>query len=94
MAAYLIANVRFNDRSKAAEYGQRAGATVARHGGRYLVRGGQTEVIEGDWDVAYLTIIEFPSLDEARRWYESPEYAEVKALRQAAESQFTFVEGL
>ena len=45
-------------------YGQRAGATVGQYGGRYLVRGGGTEVAEGDWNVGCLTIIEFPSLDE------------------------------
>ncbi len=95
MSAYLIANVRFGDRAKAAEYGQRAAATIAQYGGGYLVRGGRTEVVEGGWDVAYLTIVEFSFLDQARRWYESAEYTEIKAFRQAnAESQFTFVEGL
>ena len=76
-------------------YGQRAGATVRQYGGRYLVRGGGTEVAEGDWNVGCLTIIEFPSLDEAHRWSESPEYGRVRARRHGdAESQFTFVEGL
>lgn len=93
--AYVIANVLFTDHSKAQEYGRRVGGVVGQYGGRYLARGGVTEIAEGDWQMHYLTVIEFESLEQAKRWYESPEYAAIKPLRlEHAESQIVFVEGV
>lgn len=95
MPAYIIANVRFTNPEKAPEYTRQVPATVEQYGGRYLARGGRLEVVEGDWQPNRLVIIEFPSLEQAKRWYESEEYGPVRALRLAhAESQLVFVEGL
>jgi uncharacterized protein (DUF1330 family) len=95
MSAYIIANVRFHDPEHAAAYGRAVAPVIAAHGGRYLVRGGRSEVEEGTWSPAYLTIVEFASLAEAHGWYASPEYAAIKPLRlDNADSEITFVEGL
>jgi uncharacterized protein (DUF1330 family) len=95
MSAYLITNVRFTNPEKAQEYGRQVSSTVEKYGGRYLARGGQVEVAEGDWQPGYVAIVEFPSLDQAKRWYESDEYHRIKPLRvENAESQIIFVEGL
>jgi uncharacterized protein (DUF1330 family) len=58
-------------------------ATLVPFGGRFVVRGGQTEVLEGEWRPARLVLLEFPSVERARAWWNSPEYAEARALRQA-----------
>jgi uncharacterized protein (DUF1330 family) len=93
--AYLVANVHFSDLEKAQEHGRQLPATIVRYGGRYLARGGQTEVTEGDWQLHYVVIVEFPSLEQAMRWYASEEYCPLKLLRlENAESQLAFVEGL
>ena len=93
--AYLVANVHFSDLEKAQEYGSQLPATLGQYGGRFLARGGQTEVTEGNWQLQYVVIVEFPSLEQALRWYASEEYRPLKALRlEHAESQLAFVEGL
>ena len=61
-----------------AEFRERVGATVEAHGGRYLVRGGATEVADGDWTPDRLVVIEFDSVEQARAWVNSPEYTEIK----------------
>lgn len=95
MAVYLIANVRFHDPEHAAAYGRAVGSVIAAHGGRYLVRGGRSEVKEGAWSPAYLTIVEFATLAEAHGWYDSADYAAIKPLRlDSADSEITFVEGV
>jgi uncharacterized protein (DUF1330 family) len=76
-------------------YKQLAQDSVAAYGGRYIVRGGSTETLEGGWQPSRLVILEFPTVDAARRWWHSPEYAEGKALRQAAAtSEMLLVEGV
>ncbi len=93
--AYLIANVRFKSREKAQEYGMQVAPLIAKYGGRYLARGGQVRVLEGEWQPGYLSVVEFPSLDPARQWYESDEYAAIKALRhENADSEIVFTEGI
>ena len=95
MPAYMIANVRFTDAEKAMEYGRQVVATIEQYGGCYLVRGGSAEVVEGAWPLHYLVLVEFPSLEQARRWYASEEYTRIKALRlEYAETQLAFVEGV
>jgi len=67
---------------------------VAAYGGRYLVRGGPTEVVEGDWQPHRVVVVEFDDLDAARRWYDSPEYTKARQIRQAsATSSIILVEG-
>jgi uncharacterized protein (DUF1330 family) len=93
--AYVIANVQFTRADKAQEYGHQLPATIQKFGGRYLARGGKVEVTEGDWQLRYVTIVEFPSLEQARRWYESDEYGRLKPIRhEHAKSDVAFVEGV
>jgi uncharacterized protein (DUF1330 family) len=95
MAAYLIAEVEVTDPAAYEEYRKRVPATIEQYGGRYLVRGGATESKEGGWAPSRLVILEFPSMAQARRWYDSPEYTPVRAIRQrASKSKLIFAEGL
>jgi uncharacterized protein (DUF1330 family) len=84
MPAYVIFDIHVDDPDAYAPYRAPAGEAVKAHGGRYLARGGATEVLEGDWDVDRVVVLEFPSLDQAKAWYHSPEYQEVLPIRQAA----------
>jgi uncharacterized protein (DUF1330 family) len=69
-------------------------ATVEQYGGRYLTVGGQTAVVEGNWHPVFPVLIEFPSLEQARRWYDAEEYRELKAMRLAAtRGNGVFIEG-
>jgi uncharacterized protein (DUF1330 family) len=77
------------------EYRKQVPATVARYGGRFLVRGGAHETIEGDWKPNRLVILEFPSMEQARRWYDSEEYREPKALRiKSGRTNLVMVDGV
>jgi uncharacterized protein (DUF1330 family) len=84
MPAYVIFDIHVDDLDAYAPYREPAGASVAAHGGRYLARGGAHEVLEGDWDVDRLVVLEFPTMEQARAWYHSAEYQEVLPIRQAA----------
>ncbi|MDP9439985.1 MAG: DUF1330 domain-containing protein [Actinomycetota bacterium] len=95
MAAYAVVNVRVTDPVRYEEYRSEAPATIASYGGRYLARGGALETLEGEWDPERLVVLEFESMARLREWYDSPEYAPLKRLRQeAAVTQFVVVEGL
>ena len=95
MAAYVIANVEVLDPTGFEEYRQRVPATVAQYGGRYLVRGGETETKEGGWSPKRLIVLEFKSLARAREWFASPEYAPLIALRKrSANTQLIFAAGV
>jgi len=93
--AYVIGDVReVRDPDALAEYRRRNTDAVARHGGRFVVRGGELEVLEGEWPTTRMVVIEFPDLAAARGWYESDEYAPLKALRrQASDTNLVIVEG-
>ena len=95
MAAYLIADVNVTDPAVYERYRQGVPATIAAYGGRYLARGGRTEVLEGDWQPHRVVILEFPSMARLQEWYRSPDYAPLTALRQAsASSTVVITEGL
>jgi uncharacterized protein (DUF1330 family) len=95
MAAYLIANVDVKDAAAFEEYRKQVPATIAKHGGRYLVRGGRVERVEGTWNPKRLVVLEFPSIEQARRWYDSDDYRGPKALRmQCTVTDAIFVEGV
>ena len=95
MAVYVIVNVRVTDSARYEEYRGKVPATIARYGGRYLARGGAVEALEGDWQPERLVVLEFESMGRFREWYDSPEYAPLKQLRQeAAATQLVVVEGL
>ena len=85
MPAYFFVDIReIKDAAKMDEYRSRVAPTVEKFGGRYLVRGGRFEVVEGTYQLARLEMLEFPNMDQARRWYDSEEYRELKQLRLAA----------
>ena len=94
MPAYAIASIHVEDREMMARYSAAVPEIVARHGGRYLVRGGAVEAVEGDWDPGRLVILEFDSVEAARGMFASPEYKEIAALRQdATQSDLVIVDG-
>lgn len=95
MSAYVIVEVKVHDAQVYDEYKGRVQPTLEKYGGRFLVRGGKTELLEGDWNPSRMVVIEFPSADEARAWWSSPEYADPKALRQrSAVTQMILAEGV
>lgn len=94
MAAYVIADVDVSDPAKYEEYKKLAAAAVAKHGGRYVARGGQSAVLEGGWRPNRLVILEFPTLDQARGFYTSVEYTAARRARAgAARMNMVVVEG-
>jgi uncharacterized protein (DUF1330 family) len=95
MPAYLIADVEVTDPVQYEEYKKLAPPAIAKYGGRYLVRGGAHETMEGTWAPQRLVILEFPDMTRARAFYQSPEYAAARAARKhAATGNFVIVEGL
>jgi uncharacterized protein (DUF1330 family) len=95
MAAFVISEVETRDAAAMAQYREHAAASIARHGGRYLVRGGAADLIEGGPPPRTLVIVEFSSMTKAREWYASPDYAEALKFRQTAlERRLLFVEGV
>ena len=85
MPAYFFVDIReIKDPAKMDEYRSRVAATVEKFGGRYIVRGGRFEVVEGSYQPVRLAMLEFPSMDQARRWYDSEEYRDLKQLRLGA----------
>ena len=82
MAGYIIAEVQVTDPERYEEYRKQVEGTIAAYGGKYLVRGGQSEALEGDAPRGRLVVLEFASFERARAWYDSQEYAGPKALRQ------------
>jgi uncharacterized protein (DUF1330 family) len=95
MAAYVIVDMNVTDTVKIADYRKLAEKSVADYGGRFIVRGGQTEVLDGDWTPKRMVVLEFPGMAEARRWRASPEYAKACEIRNlAATTRMILVEGL
>ena len=96
MSAYcFFDNLEVTDAAKLEEYKNRVAPVVEKYAGRYIVLGGRMDVVEGDWQPVFPVIIEFPSLEQAHRWYASDEYRELKALRlSAVRSNAVFIEGL
>jgi uncharacterized protein (DUF1330 family) len=84
MAAYLISDVTVKNAAAFETYRTRAAASIAQYGGRYLVRGGPIERLEGGWAPRTIIVVEFSDVEQARTWYRSPEYAEALAVRDEA----------
>lgn len=82
MPAYVVAAVSVTDPEGMAAYGARVSAVTEAHGGRYLFVGPGAEKLEGDPTVDGMAIIEFPDQEAARRWYDSPEYTELREVRK------------
>ncbi len=95
MAAYAVIDVYVTDEETAARYRELSSPSVARHGGRFLARGGAIDVLEGGWNPERLVVIEFDSAEAARSWYESDDYAEARAVRKdAGEWRMVIVDGV
>ena len=95
MPAYLIADVEVQDSAAYEEYRKHVPTLIAAHGGRYLVRGGTVTVAEGNWQPRRAVVLEFPSMAALQAFYDSPEYAPLKAQRiGASDSRIVFVEGV
>ena len=94
MAAYMIADIEVHDPAIYDEYRKQVKATIDQYGGRFLVRGGAHELLEGEADIHRTVVLEFPSMEALKRWYHSPEYAPLIALRKkAARGHLFAVEG-
>ena len=95
MPAYIVVEINVRDAETYERYKQLAPPSIAAHGGRYVIRGGKVETLEGAWQPKRFVMLEFPSAAQARAWWASPEYAPAKALRQAsASTEMILVEGV
>lgn len=95
MPAYVIADVEVTDPALYEEYRKGVPATIAAYGGRYVARGGAVEVLEGDWIPRRAVILEFPSVERVKAWYDSPEYRPLREIRRrASNSRLVIVEGM
>ena len=95
MSVYLIVHTRINNTDGYQEYREKVPVIVKKYGGEYLARGGQLEVIEGDWNPDRIVLIRFPTAAAARDFFNDPDYQPLKQLRHRnAISQIVMVEGL
>jgi uncharacterized protein (DUF1330 family) len=95
MTAYIIVDIDVTDPVGYADYKELAGPTVGAFGGKYIARGGKTETLEGDWTPNRLVILEFPTVEQAKTWLNSPEYAPARVLRyKYARSKMIVTEGI
>lgn len=94
MNAYIIVDVTITNPTLYDDYRKLTLASLQPYEGKFIVRGGQTETLEGDWNPGRIVVVEFPSLEKAKAWWSSPEYALAKSIRQAAsETKMIVVEG-
>jgi uncharacterized protein (DUF1330 family) len=95
MSAYIVVDCEITDPVRYEIYKKLAQTAIAKHGGRYLVRGGETSVLEGEWQPHRIVVLEFPSASAIKRFYSSPEYQAARAQREgAARMSMITVEGL
>jgi uncharacterized protein (DUF1330 family) len=91
MPAYIVGNVEVTNPERYAGYTKEVGVSVAQYGGRFIVRGGRAERLEGSSEPKRVVVIEFPSVERARAWWDSDEYRDLKAIRQSASIASLFV---
>jgi uncharacterized protein (DUF1330 family) len=95
MSAYVVVQVEIKDPVRYADYRKMVPPSIEKYGGRFLVRGGKTHTLEGTWAPGRFVVVEFPSVEQAKAWWASPEYAEARALRWAtADSEMIVAEGI
>lgn len=95
MAGYIIAHITVTDPATFEKYREKVPAVIEQYGGRYLIRGGAVETLEGSVPDRRLVIIEFPSVEQAKTWHSSPEYQPLITLRQSAsDGDVIVVEGV
>jgi uncharacterized protein (DUF1330 family) len=94
MAAYVFGEIEVTDPATYEEYRRQVMAVVTKYGGKFIVRGGKVETLEGGWAPKRFVALEFPSMEQAQKWYRSPEYTPLAALRQkASRGKLILVEG-
>ena len=94
MPAYVFAEIEVTDPAPYEEYRKQVLAVVTKYGGKFIVRGGRVESKEGGWQPKRMVALEFPSMEQALKWYDSPEYAPLIKLRQkASKGKLIIVEG-
>jgi uncharacterized protein (DUF1330 family) len=94
MSAYVIVQVDVKDPARYEDYKKMVPPSIEKFGGRFLVRGGKTHTLEGGWAPKRFVMVEFPSVEQAKAWWASPEYAAARDLRWAtADSQMIVAEG-
>jgi uncharacterized protein (DUF1330 family) len=94
MSAYVIAEIEVVDTAAYEEYRKQVPAVVTKFGGRFIVRGGKIDPREGGWTPKRIVVVEFPSMAQAQKWYDSPDYAPLIKLRQkASKGKLIIVEG-
>jgi uncharacterized protein (DUF1330 family) len=95
MSAYVIAEIDITDPAAYEDYRRQVPEVIARYGGKYVVRGGKVEPLEGGWSPKRVAVVEFPSMEPALKFYRSAEYAPLIAIRQkASRGKLIIVEGL
>lgn len=94
MSAFIILDVRVTDLEAYEEYKTHSTRVLAQYGGKFIARGGPTEVLEGDWNPNRIVIAEFETMEQAREWYRSPEYAvPMEVRRRSSQGNMILVEG-
>lgn len=94
MAAYVIVDIEVTDPARYEEYKSLAAPTIGLHGGRYIVRGGAVTTLEGDWRPTRMVVLEFPTVEQAKAWWDAPDYRHARSIRQeAARTRMIVVEG-
>jgi uncharacterized protein (DUF1330 family) len=95
MPAYVIVEIDVKDPEGYEQYKAPAAATVLASGGSYLIRGGKTEVLEGDWQPKRIVVLQFDNMEQAQAWYDSEEYAPLKDVRRrTTNTRMILVEGV
>ena len=95
MAAYIIVEVSIHDHEMYAEYMKLTPAAIAAYDGKFVARGGKTETLEGDWQPERIVMLEFPTVERAKEWWNSDMYSKAKVIRyKAATSRMLVVEGV
>lgn len=95
MPAYLIADIQITEPVGYEEYRRGVAPTIAKYGGRFIARGGSTQVLEGQWNPNRVVVLEFPSIERLKEWYDSPEYRPLRDLRQrTSEANMVLVDGI
>jgi uncharacterized protein (DUF1330 family) len=95
MSAYIIVEIEVTDPAGYEQYKKLAGPTVEKSGGKYIVRGGKTEVLEGDWQPKRIVVLEFPNSERAKAWLNSEEYREPRKMRhRTAKTNMLLIEGV
>lgn len=95
MPAYIIVAITIHNAQNYEGYKKLTPASIAAYDGKFIVRGGEAQILEGTWQPGRVVVLEFPTVEKAKQWWASEEYAPAKAMRQASsETQMILVEGL